>query len=106
MHVPVSEETIEAVRASAGKFLFKTAIANPSVDIPSGGIKQTLYFWQKLLSASKTQAGSDERQRLAVRGPLHLMHEPGRISIKEICSLIFFGKPSEKSLCRTVDHNP
>lgn len=106
MHVSMSEETVEAITAPAGKLPFKTAIANPSVDIPSGGIKQTLYFRQKLLSASKTQAGSDERQRLAVRGPLHLMHEPGRIAVQEIRGLIFRGKPSKKSFCRTFDHDP
>ena len=102
----MGEETVEAITASAGKFLFKTAIADPSVNIAIRRIKQTLYLRQKLLPAPKAQTRSDERQRLAVCVSLHLMHEPGRIAIQEIRGLIFRGKSPEKSLCRTVDHNP
>ena len=69
-------------------------------------VKSPAIFSYNHLPAPKTQTRSDERQRLAVCVSLHLMHEPGRIAIQEIRGLIFRGKSPEKSLCRTVDHNP
>ena len=106
MHVSMSEETVEAITAPTGKLLFKTAVPDPSIDIPFGGIKQTSYLRQELPPASEAQTRCDKRRGLSVRISLHLMHEPGRIAVQEIRGLIFRGKPSEKSFCRTFDHDP
>ena len=81
MHVSMGEKAIEAILASTTEIALEKSVAHPSVNITFCAVKQTLYFRQKLFSASETQAGGKESHRLAVCRPMHLMHEPRRIPV-------------------------
>ena len=97
MHVSVCEESVETILASTTEITLEESVAYPSVNITFCAVEQTLYLRQKLFSASETQAGGKESHRLAVCRPMHLMHEPRRISIKEIRRFVAGGVPPQQS---------
>jgi hypothetical protein len=92
----MGEETVEAIIASTPEIALKKSVAHPPVDIALCAVKKTLYLRQKLPPASETQAGGKERHRLAVCRPLHLMHEPRRISVQEIRRFVTGGVPPQQ----------
>ena len=102
MHVAMGEKAIEAILASATEITLEKSVAYPSVNITFCAVEQTLYLRQKLFSATETQAGCKEGHRLAVCRPMHLVHEPRRISVQEIRRFVAGGVPPQQSFYRSI----
>jgi hypothetical protein len=58
--------------------------------IALGTVKNVLYLRKKLLPAAITQRGGNKSKEFLVGYSLHLVHKPGRVTIKELPCFVSF----------------
>jgi hypothetical protein len=88
IYVRACIETVETAFILSAQVLFEAAITDPIMHLGAAPVQQLLNLGKELRTGPVTEAGGDECESLLVQGSIHLMHEPGRVSLYELRCLI------------------
>jgi len=102
-HRPVAVQAIVAL-VIVRDVTLKNPLLNPARHLAAAPLQHTLNLGEKLLATAIAQARGDERHRLLIASPRHLMHEAAGITRHEVGCLILHSQPTQQRIHRLLLH--